>query len=83
MKASIEATIKAGLIVDEEKFISECCLNFGAGRRYVLEYLRDLENTNFLIRKAGEIWTPEALRADEILNHVESKDEEESQEVKQ
>lgn len=68
MKSSIESAMKAGRIIDEEKFISECCLNFGAGRRYVLEYLKDLENEGFIIIKDDQIWTPAALEAERILN---------------
>lgn len=67
IKKTIEAAMRAGKIVDEKKLISECCLSFGNGNRYVKEYLRDLENTGFLIRKDGKIWTALALEAEEII----------------
>jgi len=83
IKNSVEAAMKAGLVVVEDKLVSECCLNFGAGRRYVLEYLKDLENTGFIVRKDGKVWTPEALRVEEIINHIDVVKEKINEEVKQ
>ena len=59
--------MQAGTEVDKEKFISECCLNFGAGRRYVLEYFKDLINSNFIVEKDGLLYTPEALKIENML----------------
>lgn len=73
--ARVKAAMNQGKIVDEEKLVSEFCLYFGAGRRYALEYLKDLEITNRIKRIAGEIWTPEHYDAQEILHKVETKEE--------
>ena len=67
MKSNIKAAMLAGAELDKDKFISECCLNFGAGRRYVLEYLRDLINSNFIVEKDGKLYTPEALKIENML----------------
>ena len=67
MKSTIKAAMQAGVEVDKEKFISECCLNFGAGRRYVLEYFKDLLNSNFIVEKDGKLFTPEALKIENML----------------
>jgi len=72
MKATIKAAMQAGVEVDKEKFISECCLNFGAGRRYIIEYLKDLINSDFIVEKDGKLYTPEALKIDTLLDNSQS-----------
>lgn len=72
MRESISAAMKAGANIDEKKFISECCLNFGAGRRYVLEYLHDLENTGFLVCADGKIFTKESFDIENKLDKIEN-----------
>jgi len=69
MKSTIKAAMQAGAEVNKEKFISECCLNFGAGRRYIIEYIKDLINSNFIVEKDGKLFTPEALKIDAVLNN--------------
>lgn len=72
IKATINAAMRASAEVDKEKFISQCCLNFGAGRRYIIEYLKDLFNSNFIVEKEGKLYTPEALKIDAMLNNSPS-----------
>lgn len=80
IKDTVLAAMKAGLTIDEEKLISECCMNFGTGRRTILEYLKDLENIKLIIRKDKKIWTLEAYTEDRangdlVLELVEKQEE--------
>lgn len=81
----IEALEQNGKIWEEKILISDVCLKFGAGKRYIKEILQDLVNTKKIVILAGEVWTREAwnnqvskeralekadLEADEILNNL-------------
>ena len=81
----LQAAYEKGKVWNEEVLISEVCMKFGAGRRSILEYLRDLENTKRIVRDIGEVFLPEQYKkikaqssstfqieqeADEILNDL-------------
>ena len=59
IRASIQAAIAAGKVVNEEALIAEACLQFGNSRRTVLEYLAALEQGGVIIRKDKKIWLTE------------------------
>jgi len=75
--ARVDFAMREGLTIDEEKLISEACLFFGAGRRYVKEYLKDLEGANKIVRIDGKIWTPAHYEAEQILNSTNKEQKEE------
>jgi len=66
--ARIDVAMRGGYTVNEEKLMAEACLFFGAGRRYIKEYLKDLEGANKIVRIDGKIWTPAHYEAENILN---------------
>ena len=54
----------AGLSYNEEKLIAECCRFFGATKRYVLEYLNELELTNEILRIDGKLYSSQFFNSD-------------------
>ena len=57
----------AGLNYSEEVLISEFAVKFGASRRYIIEYMKELENTKQLIRKMGKVYSSRFFNADESI----------------
>ena len=79
----VDAAMKAGAIISEEKLISEFCYFHASSRKTALEILSVLENQGKIIRKDGEIWTPAAWEAEQILKRASSSQDKQIQEVKQ
>ena len=78
----IKASSLQGKAVEEGKLIAECCLKFGAGKRYVLEYLENLELAGKIVRAAGMLLTPEQYERErdnqtsqDIINNLDAKPE--------
>lgn len=59
IKAMIEKANKVGNIVDEAKLVAVFCLDYNAGKRYVKEYLSDLELAGVIVRYDGKLWLKE------------------------
>lgn len=53
----IESNAYYNKSTNEEKLISEICLNLGAGRRYIKEIILDLINTGKIVKDVGELYT--------------------------
>ena len=70
---SVKQASSLGLGVNEEKLIAECCLDWGAGERYVKEYLKQLETLGRIIRKDGEIWDYQTFKDSERILNEEDK----------
>ena len=51
----------------EDVLISEACLEFGAGNRYIKELLKDLHNTKRIVIEYKEVWNPVAYNEQQIL----------------
>ena len=62
IKEAIIAAMDRDLMINEKKLISEFCIKNGAGHRYVKELIDDLENTGFIVRDKGRIWTAAYLK---------------------
>lgn len=80
--STIVSANKAGITINEEALICEAQMNFGCSRRTVMEYLKALEGVKRILRKDGEIWTPEAWEAEKILNAARLNPEEEKCQTK-
>lgn len=58
IKLSIDAAMKPGKIVDENKLISACIEDYDVSWNYVLQLLEELEHDKIIVREYGFIWTP-------------------------
>ena len=67
----IEQGLQPGIFVNEEKIIAYFSEIYGTMRRTVLGYLRELELSDKIIRKDGDIWTLKALSEKQELEDLE------------
>lgn len=80
---SVDLAMRTDANVDEEKLIAECQFRFGAARRTVLEYLKELELVDKIVREDGKVFTKAGYEAELILKKSEVPKVEKIQEVKQ
>jgi len=64
----VQSAAMNGYIWGEEKLISEACIEFGAGRRYIKEILKDLVNTKRIVIEFGEVFSKQAYEAQKIID---------------
>lgn len=54
----------------EDILISEACLQFGAGKRYIKELLTDLVNTKQIVLDLGEVYTKDRFALEKARENI-------------
>ena len=60
--ATIRLASSKDIPIDEKKLIGQCCLEFGASRRTILEYLATIELAGHILRFKGVITAPKIIK---------------------
>ena len=74
IKHWIETAHSQGKFIKEDKLIAHFGIKEGIARRKMLEYLKDLEDTEYIIREFGEIVLKEAPKPIEEIVDKEIKE---------
>lgn len=73
LMARISAGNSEGNCWREDLLVSEACLEFGAGKRYIKELLTDLANTKQIVLDLGEVYTKDRFNLEKARENVKGK----------